>query len=53
MKGRPSTFSIAFTKAFAEPMADTHNMMALHKAPRGSLELIFDTSKKFKGVILV
>jgi hypothetical protein len=48
-----STFSIAFTKAFAEPMADTHNMMASLKASRGSSELIFATSKKCEGVILV
>ena len=34
-------------------MADKHNMMVLHKAPRGSLELIFATSKKYEGVILV
>jgi hypothetical protein len=48
-----STFSIAFTKAFAEPMADTHNMTASHKASRDSLELIFATSKKCEGVNLV
>lgn len=50
---RKVTFSIAVTKAFAEPMADTHNMMVLLKAPKGSLELIFATSKKCEGVILV
>lgn len=48
-----NTFSIPFTNASAEPMAETHNTMLLDKAVRGFLELTFPTSEKKQGSILV
>jgi len=52
LKGQ-NTFFIPCTKAFAEPIAETHSTTPLHKISNGVLVLIFPTSKKCVGDILV
>lgn len=47
-----STFSIPCTKAFAEPIAETHSTMASCMTSSGILKLICPTSKKCDGDIL-